>query len=60
MNEAEWLACSDPQPMLEFVYRPGSRKLRLYACGCLRRIWHLFLGERSRRSVEVAEMYADG
>src|SRR5262245_6634951 len=41
MTEAEWLACTDPEQMLRFVYgRVSNRKLRLFACACSRRIWH--------------------
>jgi hypothetical protein len=33
MNEAEWLACADPQKMLGFQRgKVGERKLRLFAC----------------------------
>ncbi len=35
MTEAEWLACTDPKPMLEFLRDKGSdRKLRLFAAWC--------------------------
>src|SRR5262245_39252044 len=38
----------------------GDRKLRLYFCACLRRVWSLIPDPRSRNAVEVAERYADG
>ncbi len=60
MTEAEWLACKDPSPMLEFVHRKVSeRKLRLFSCGCCRRIWSLLTDNRSRSAVELAERLSD-
>jgi hypothetical protein len=61
MTEAEWLACTDPTPMLEVLRaRAGSRKLGLFACGCVRLVWHLLRDPRSRQAVETAERYAVG
>src|SRR5260370_23483078 len=61
MTEAEWLACTDPLPMVDFLRtRAGARKLRLIACACCRQIWERIADRRSRTGVEVAERFADG
>jgi hypothetical protein len=61
ITEADWLACPDPLPMVEFLRtRTSSRKLRLIACACCRHIWDRITDERSRRAVEVTEWFADG
>jgi hypothetical protein len=61
MTEAGWLACADPEPMLEAVYdRASQRKLRLFAIACCRRVWHLLATDDCRRAVKVAERFADG
>jgi hypothetical protein len=61
MSEADWLACNDPQPMLEFLRDNASdRKLRLFACACCRTIWPSLIEEELRRSVEFSEKYAEG
>src|SRR5262245_36214174 len=63
MDEATWLSCTDPAPMLAFLLdsdRATERKLRLFAVACCRRVWPLLVHEVSRKAVEVAERYADG
>src|SRR5215468_1921083 len=61
MTEEEWLACTDPEPMLDHLAgRPHQRKLRLFACACCRRLWHLLTDPRQRAAVEVCERRADG
>jgi len=60
VTEQEWLNCTDPTPMLEFLRgKVSERQLRLFACGCVRRIWHLLRVGPSRNAVEVAEKVAD-
>ena len=62
MTEAEWLACSDPLPMLAFLPgRASDRKPRLFAVACCRRLFkRVTLSPWDRHAVEVAERYADG
>jgi hypothetical protein len=61
MTEQEWLACTDPEQMLQFLQdKTSERKLRLLACACCRRIWHLLTDERSRKALVTCELYADG
>jgi hypothetical protein len=60
VTEEEWLACADPQNMLEFLRRKTSnRKLRLWGCACCRRMWHL-LSDTGRVAVEATESWAVG
>ena len=61
MTEAEWIAATDPYDMLmHFPAKWDHRKLWLFGCACLRRVWHLLKDQRSRCCVELAERFVDG
>jgi len=61
MTEAEWLACTNPQPMLEFLRRKASdRKVRLFAVACCQRVWSSLEHQEFRDAVRKAESFADG
>jgi hypothetical protein len=61
MTEAKWLSWPDPYDLLEqcLICDLTERRLRLFACACCRRLWHLLEDSRLRVAVEVAEQYAD-
>jgi hypothetical protein len=61
MDEQEWLAATDPAPMMRFLRgRASDRKLRLFAVACVRRVAHLLVEKRSLEAVELAEQFAEG
>jgi hypothetical protein len=46
--------------MLRIPGIKSDRKLRLFLCACLRRVWNLLPGQAGRNLVEAAEWFADG
>ena len=61
MTEAEWLAATNPKPILEFIMGKASdRKLRFFCCQCCRQFWHLLTDDRSRYAIDVSERFAEG
>jgi hypothetical protein len=61
MTEDEWMACGDPWPMVESLRGKGSdRKLRLFACACIRFRFPTLVAERPKRALEASERFADG
>jgi hypothetical protein len=61
MTESEWLACTDPQKMLEFL-RDKARldpRLRRLAVECCRRIRHLITDEVFLAAADAGEAFAD-
>jgi hypothetical protein len=63
MTESEWLECVEPRPMLDFLNGKGSdRKLRLFACACLRRVcghWGAWRNGDDPKELIVSERFAD-
>src|SRR5262245_45299731 len=64
MTETQWLACRDPELMLQFLRErkpaPSPRKFRLFGCAACRRVQHLVKDERNRQAIAVAERFAEG
>jgi hypothetical protein len=63
MTEADWLAGADPHRAMVWVRESGKvsdRRLRLFATAYCRRYRNVFDDPRSRKAVEIAELYADG
>src|SRR5262249_15604063 len=61
------LQCAEPGAMLSHLQQTnvhrskvGRRLLRLFACACARRVWHLLDEERIRHGVRTSEAFADG
>jgi hypothetical protein len=61
MTEQEWLTCTDPTPMLEFLGGEASgRQLRLFACACCGQVGNYITDGRLQEAVRTAERFADG
>lgn len=62
MTEQEWLASTNPEPLLEFLRgRASDRKLRLAAVACCRRAGDLFKQDRFLPALlACAEGFAEG
>jgi hypothetical protein len=62
MNEAEWLECSDPTPMLEYdkQWEGSGRKQRLFACACCRQVADLLADTRCLEAVQTGEQFVEG
>src|SRR5271168_1365314 len=62
MTESDWLTSTNPISMLEYVHgKVSERKLRLFACACHERIWHLLSDQKiCRKTIEFAERFSDG
>jgi hypothetical protein len=61
MNEQEWLACTAPEKMLQFLSaNSANRKFRLFICACCRCYWDRLKDKRSRHAVEWSEQFIEG
>jgi hypothetical protein len=61
MDEIDWLGGADAAGMLTHLTgQVSDRKLRLFACACVRRHWQRLRWPRPREAVETAERFADG
>jgi hypothetical protein len=57
----EWLASNNPWHLLSSIpNRLTDRKLRLFACACCRRVWHLLPDPANRDLVATVEDRPDG
>jgi hypothetical protein len=57
MTETEWLACTDPDDLLEFLRdRASDRQFRLFMCACCRRFLPL-MPRKPAHDVRICEKY---
>src|SRR4051812_17008782 len=62
MTEPEWLASEEPDELLLHLCETvvDDRKVRLFGCACVRRVWTDLADNKLRQALEVAERFADG
>jgi hypothetical protein len=68
MNEKQWASEKQNSQFMLLTLKTlgiprtkaGRRKLRLFAAGCCRAVWHLLPEQCLRSAVDVAERFADG
>lgn len=63
MRETTWKKASKPTGLIKAIAQQGSqhdRKLRLFACACVRVHWGWVKDEKDRHAVDLAEKGADG
>jgi hypothetical protein len=68
MDETKWASSRNHVPMLSYLRRErkflltkaGRRRMRLFACAAVRRVWELLTDPRCREAVETMELLADG
>lgn len=61
MTEADWLAATDPEPMIWLARKRGSdRRTRLAACACYRAVWEAAGDRPFEWVIEAGERLSDG
>jgi hypothetical protein len=61
VNEHDWLLATSPFELVQYVRGKASdRKLRLFACACVRHRWELLRYATPRQAAELAERFAEG
>jgi hypothetical protein len=60
MNQSEWLSCTNPKEMLEFLSgRLSDRQLKQFSVACYRQI-NPYLTEEAKRVIEALEAEING
>ena len=61
MTPKQWAKSTNPQTMLKCLgKRVSDRKLRLFACACCRRVWHIAKSQKLKQALPLVEGFADG